>query len=161
MADWISPDGFTDGGGLWTDETKIYDLDTGTYGYVLQNGNAWSQAIELDYSIDCTSVSKIRFWISMAADADFSSMQVRVYDGLGGEELVINSKPVTGQYIEANVISCTTVQYATARFCGQSVKYGEQRLHEFAVFGDGGPVGSPPSSFASGAYFARRITQLG
>ena len=97
----------------------------------------------------------------MAADADFSSMQIRVYDGIGGEELVVNTKPVTGQYVEANVTTCTTIQYATARFCGQTVKYGQQRLHEFQVFGEGGPGGGPVTAFASGAYFTRRIAQAG
>jgi len=161
MADWIFPDGFTDISGSWTDESLAYDGDTGTYAWVLQNSNAWGNRCNFTFSTDVTNCTKIRIWISSAADADIGDLDVRVYDGIGGSEIVISSKKTEGQYVEANVTTCHTVNYMDIRFGGLTAKYGQHRLHEIQVYGDGGPTGSPPSSFASGAYFARRIIQLG
>jgi len=143
MADWISPDGFSDTDVVWTDEELVYDGNTGTYGWCPQNGNAWQHACDFTFSVNVTNCTKIRIWVSIAPDADWSDFQVRVYDGISNEELVINSKITEGEYVEAACDTVHTINYISVRFCGQTVKYGQQRVHELQAYGEGGP--SPPS----------------
>lgn len=144
MADWISPDGFTDGSGLWFDEVNAYDDDTGTYAYVQQNGNIWTQACYWNFSVDCTNVTKIRIWISKAVDAGISDFDCRVGNGIDIDEIVFGSPIAEGQWVEGNVNTVHTVNYIWLRFQGQGLQYGELRVHELQAYGDGGPVPPPP-----------------
>lgn len=140
MARWISPDGFVDAGEVWEDEPNAYNGNTENYAHVHQNGNAWNDVCDFTFSIDVTDCTKIRIWVSLAADADWSDFQVRVYDGIGGEELVISGTITEGEYVEAAVDTVHTIEYMSVRFCGQTVKTGEHRVHEIWAWGEGGPT---------------------
>lgn len=143
MADWILPDGFTDADSVWTDEAKAYDFATGTYAWSLENSNMWQHTLEVHFSTDCINVTKIRAWVSMGPDAVQGDLQIRVYDGIGGEELVKNSPIAEGQYVEIAVNVVHTVRYISIRFMGTGLVNGQQRVHELHAFGDGGPGSLP------------------
>lgn len=141
MTGWVLPDGFTDASGTWSDEENGYDNNTDTFAYVLQNGNAWNDRCYFDFSVNVTNCTKIRVWVSIAADADWSDFDVRVGNGVDVDEIVIGSTIAQGQYVEANVNSVHTISYIHIRFQGLTAKFGQMRVHEIQAYGDGGPGG--------------------
>lgn len=56
---WVSPTGFVDPAGQWTNETNIYDEDTDTYGQDSVYGPAWGDYVELTHA--AISCDKVRF----------------------------------------------------------------------------------------------------
>lgn len=44
---WVSPTGFNDPDGVWTDEPKAYDEDTGTFAFCNAPPNDWCKFLEL------------------------------------------------------------------------------------------------------------------
>ena len=146
MATWISPDGFIDASVAWSDETLAYDGNTGTYAYVQQASNAWTDICKFTFSANVTNCTKIRIWVSMEPLlADFGDLDVRVWHG-ASFEMIFTEKCAEGAYIEGAVSVEDEIDSISIRFGGLTAKYGEQRLHEIQAYGEGGVlVVDPPA----------------
>ncbi len=145
MSEWRSPDGFIDGGEVWSDEALAYDGNTGTYAYVHQNGNAWTDICKFTFSVNVTNCTKIRIWVSIEPLlADFGDLDVRVWHG-ASFELIFTETCEVGGYVEGIVSVEDEIDAISIRFGGLTAKYGEQRLHEIHAYGDsiGGISDSP------------------
>lgn len=101
---WVSPTGFVDGGGVWTDEPKAYDEDTLTFASVSCPAG-WCDYLELTIAeITC---DKVRLWMGrvntqvqqVAVDVYYNSAWDPIYSGafvigsfqefaIGSEQLV-------------------------------------------------------------------------
>jgi len=60
---WVSPTGFVDSGGQWTNEAKAYDgiAEIGNYAKHTPDTTGWTSFLELTHAaLDC---NKVRFWI--------------------------------------------------------------------------------------------------
>lgn len=57
---WVSPTGFVDGSGQWSDEPYAYDDDTGTAAEGWAAKSSWSAYLEL--TISAIACDKVRFW---------------------------------------------------------------------------------------------------
>lgn len=73
---WISPTSFTDPDTQWTDETKIYDDNTGTYGYDSIPVNNWSSFVEVEISV--IQCRKVRYYADYST-ADINKIDVDAY----------------------------------------------------------------------------------
>lgn len=83
---WVSPTGFVDGGGVWTDEPLAYDDDTLTFAYV-NCPLGWSDYLELTLAeIIC---DKVQLWMGrvntqvtdVEVDVYYSSAWHNIYSG--------------------------------------------------------------------------------
>ncbi|TES84264.1 MAG: hypothetical protein E3J92_01760, partial [Dehalococcoidia bacterium] len=72
---WVSPTGFVDGGGVWTNEPLAYDEDTLTFAYVICP-NGWSDYLELTIAeITC---DKVQLWMGRV-NTQVTDVEVDVY----------------------------------------------------------------------------------
>ena len=86
---WVSPTGFNDPQSGWTDETKLYDEDTGSYSIsdsIL--AKEWSEYVELTHAaLNC---DKVQFWAYYGAtyitqislDVYYDSDWHNIYEGV-------------------------------------------------------------------------------
>lgn len=134
MPSWKSPDGFTDEGSVWSDETLAYDGDTGTYAYVAQNGNMWCQWCRFSYATPVVDATKLRLWASHAADARLGTVDIHLYDTLGAYQSLYQSGITHDQYVEIAGATTTPLDFIRIRFEGGSVQYGNLYLNEIAMW---------------------------
>lgn len=112
----ITPTGFTDPDGEWTNEALIYDADTATYGYDTADATSWSSFVYLTHA--AVNVSGISFWARdlvpatdlVDVDVYYGTIWVHVYQGIYSN-LAWVEKPalgitatVTGQSTEEKTI---------------------------------------------------------
>lgn len=83
---YTSPDGFVDGGAVWSNEANAYDENTATFADCNVAG-AWSDYLELTHAgVECTGV---RFWLTdqsghvtdVDVDAFYDGIWNHVYEG--------------------------------------------------------------------------------
>ncbi len=79
LYDYVSPTGFVDGSGQWSNEANAYDENTGTYAEdVNVPATSWSQYLELTHAaVNCDAV---RYYCS-GSTADITQIDVDVYYG--------------------------------------------------------------------------------
>lgn len=131
---WRAPDGFVDGSGTWSDEEKAYDGNTGTFAYVPQNINMWTQWCRFTFSVPVTDASLFRVWWSKAAGATPNSVHIKAYSGLGGEEQLVYSLIDQDKYVEV-AVTLTPIAYIDVRFSGLTVVTNNIQLNELALYG--------------------------
>jgi hypothetical protein len=96
--DWISPTGYEDPDGFWSDEVKGYDENTGTSTFGI--GVLWSKF--LVFTHDVLTSDKLRFWCNVNSGAQ---IDVDVWDGsswIGVYQGVF----AVGQWVEKSFSKC-------------------------------------------------------
>lgn len=108
---WISPTGFVDGGGTWSNEPLAYDEDTVTYATETIASAGWGNYLELTHSaLNC---DKVQVWSSYQASVDLIEIDV-YYSGAWNN---IYSGAVTiGQYVEYAIGSEQSVTAMRIRY---------------------------------------------
>ena len=117
---WMSPTGFVDGGGTWTDETLAYDEDTVTYATETIGAVGWGNYLELTHlAINC---DKVQVWSSYQASIDL--IEVDVYYG-GAWHNIYSGAVTVGQYVEYAIgseqsVTAMRIRYHTTKANRQS-----------------------------------------
>jgi len=108
---WISPTGFVDGGGSWSDETFAYDENTVTYAVETIAVAGWGNYLELTHSaLNC---DKVQVWSSYQASVDL--IEVDVYYSSAWDN-IYSGACTTGQYVEYAIGSEQSVTAVRIRY---------------------------------------------
>lgn len=108
---WISPTGFVDGGGTWTDEALAYDEDTVTYAVETIAAVGWGNYLELTHAaIDC---DKVQIWSSYQANVDL--IEIDVYYSTAWHNIYSGTATV-GAYVEYPIGSTESVTALRVRY---------------------------------------------
>ena len=133
---WASPTSHTDASGNWTDETNIYDDDTGTFGY--RNNvppGAWSDFIELN--IAAVTCSHVRFWAHWHVTG-ISTIDVDVFDSVGLAWVDVYQGTFADLAWDTRALAAVlTVNRARVRFKNDS---GGNQRHDLYEFDFGVPL---------------------
>jgi len=109
---WVSPTGFVDGGGVWTDEVNAYDEDTVTWAFALSQKDAWNDYLELTHAaLDC---DKIQIWADRSSVV-IKSIEIDVYYS-GAWNNIFSDTPDWGQWQEHLIGSMQSVTAMRVRF---------------------------------------------
>lgn len=110
---WVSPTGFVDSGGVWTDETLAYDENTGTYVYASALKSAWTDYLELTHAaLDC---DKIHVWVDHAI-ANINSIEIDVYYDSAWNNIFSGAPSSWGAWVEYAIGSTQSVTAMRVRF---------------------------------------------
>lgn len=154
---WHSPDGYSDLMGVWSDEAKAYDGDTGTYAYAPQNNNAWQQWLSFTYSNAITGATKMRIWVSHELGATPIEWDIHLYNATQNQNLY-QANLVHDQYVEISGITLSPITYFKVRFLGQTAVTFNVYVNEVAIWADDAPV---VITAGGGAFFARKAARFG
>ena len=80
-SEYISPTSHYDRYSLWSDESDIYDGDTGTYGSTQVSSDVWSSFIELSLA-DSVLCSGVRFYATFISNL-INEIDLEYWDGSG------------------------------------------------------------------------------
>lgn len=118
LLEWISPTGFVDSGGTWTNEDEIYDDDTGANSYGGTNipTESWSDYVELTHSgISCL---RVRFWATWRSPG-VSIISLDVYYSAGWHN-IYEGDYIHREWVEKEIGSVQTVTAMQAKFYNSS-----------------------------------------
>jgi hypothetical protein len=75
---WISPTGYEDPEGVWYYETRVYDDNSGTFGYTWVPGRSWSDYLVLTHDeITCDTLQ----YLIRRQNSAIERIEVDIYDG--------------------------------------------------------------------------------
>lgn len=124
---WVSPTGFVDGGGVWTDEAITYDENIGTYAYADSLKRGWTDYLEL--TIDALNCNKVQVWVDHVFTTT-NEIEVDVYYS-GGWHNIFSGEPASwGAWNEYPVGSTQSITSMRIRFWASKAYIDECQVME-------------------------------
>lgn len=99
LDDWVSPTGSSDPSTAWSNDSNIYDADTGTYAETTSTVAAAAWSGYLIATIAATSARAVRYWVNEATAGTAGNIEVDVYDG-SSWTAVYSGTVTLGAYVE-------------------------------------------------------------
>ena len=127
--DWVSPTGFNDPEGAWTDEANAYDENTGTFTYTYTATESWSSYLWL--TINAISCSKVRFW-ALVSEGYIETISLDVFYS-SGWHTIYEGNYANQEWVEKEIGSTQQVTAMRVKFYNSSTA-GNAVLYEVDFF---------------------------
>ncbi len=130
---WVTPTGFNDPSGTWSDETKAYDDDIVTFAEGVNASHGWSDFLEL--LVPNMSCSSLRYYLPAWGIGDASEIDLDVYYGGGWHDIYQGALAYNNAWNVKALGITKIVSKMRFRYYNGSGMAGTPNAYEFDFYG--------------------------